>query len=228
MYALLSQYFSNNSSIISKNSSTMKIIQKTILRLSLFGLFGILLLSSCSKDPVTPTPPAAENGIIDKAFPSASYDVTTVTGASTYYEMGFKFSVNKAGKVTKMGVKTPETGTYRVTLWDADSRSVLATVSCNHSNSLTFTIVSIGATALVPNKNYYITFRTLNQNRYSITPKSGTIPFPLQATSSISLLDYGYYSVSSTTDDGSVPKFPNLTGINSFARGFPEFEFQPD
>ena len=71
--------------------------------------------------------------------------------------MGFKFKVVKAGKVTKMGVKTPDISTYRVLLWDADTKYVLATVSCNHTNATTFTIVSIGQVALTPNKNYCIT-----------------------------------------------------------------------
>ena len=198
------------------------------------GFLSLVMLalctsSSCKKDEpaVVVTPPSPENNIIDRAFPSTNYNVGTVAGASTYYEMGFKFSVTKSGKVTKMGVKTPDIGTYRVVLWDADTKSQLATISCNHNNATTFTIVAIGQTALSVGKNYYITFRTLNQNRYGITPKTGTIPYPI-ALGSVILKEYGYYAAVSTTDNGDTPKFPNIVGETTFARGFPEFEFQPN
>ncbi len=179
---------------------------------------------------VTPPPPItypAENNIIGRAFPSTDFSTSVVAGTGYYYEMGFRFSVTKKGKLTKMGVKTPESGTYRVVLWDAATKSVLGQISCTHQNALEYTIVATGVVNLAVGKDYYITFQTLGQQRYGITPKvGGNITYP-RPVGFISIKEYGYYSASLTTDNGSVPKFP-IYFDNTFARGFPEFEFQPD
>lgn len=202
-------------------------------KLNLFGWTLFILFfatASCKKvDPVIPPVlPAVEKNLIDKAFPSSNFNVDVTSGSDAYYEMGFKFSVNRPGKITRIGVKTPDIGTYRVTLWDADTKSPIATASCNHQNSTVYTTVAIGQTPLIVGKNYYITFRTVNQNRYSIMPKtSGThITYPI-ALGSISISQYGYYFAWTVSDNGDVPKFPDIFPT-LFARGFPEFEFQPD
>ena len=204
----------------------MKAIQfKNALLLSVVALF--LMSSSCKEDTSHPLRPV-QNNIIDRALPSANYNVTTIASEQTYYEMGFKFTVNEVVKVTKMGVKTPDVDVYRVLLWDFDMKTILGQVSCNHTNATAFTIVSTGKMGLVPSKNHLITFRTKGEKRYDITPKTGTIPFPIRATLSIPLTDYVYYSASLVTNNGDTPKFPTVLGLNTFARGFPEFEFQPD
>lgn len=201
----------------------------------LFGLLcvSIVLFIGCKKEdapiPVTPTPITypAENNIIGRAFPAANFNTSVVAGASYYYEMGFRFSVTKKGKLTKMGVKTPESGTYRVVLWDAATKTVLGQVNCSHQNALEYTIVSMGVVSLAVGQEYYITFQTLGQQRYGITPKvAGDIPYP-RAVGFVSIKEYGYYSALLTSDNGSIPKFP-IYFDKTFARGFPEFEFQPD
>lgn len=197
-------------------------INYTFLTSLLLALF--FSTTACKKEAQVK---AAEDNIINRAFPSADFNVGIASGANYYYEMGFKFSVTQPGKVTKMGVKTPDIGTYRVTLWDADTKSVIATASCNHQNATTFTTVAIGQTPLLPSKNYYITFRTLNQNRYSIEPKTGSkINYPI-ALGSIVISEYGYAATPASTNNGNTPSYPNYFET-TFARGFPEFEFQPD
>ena len=197
--------------------------------------FSTMPFTACDKaETPTPTPPPppiitypAENNIIGRAFPSSDFSTSVVSGASYYYEMGFRFSVTKKGKLTKMGVKTPESGTYRVVLWDATTKTVLGQISCTHQNALEYTTVATGVVNLAVGKDYYITFQTLGQQRYGITPKVGTtITYP-RPVGFINIKEYGYYSALLTADNGSVPKFP-ITFDNGFARGFPEFEFQPD
>lgn len=181
------------------------------------------ICGSCGKPQIIAP---VENHIMEQAFPSTKYDVSILNGTKYYLEVGFKFKVNQQGKVTKLGVKTPEIGTYRVTLWDADNQIALATVPCRYNDSTTFAMVDIASIPLSPHKNYYLTFSIKGEKFYWITPKSGMISYPIQATSSVALIACGFYQASLKLEDGRIPKFPSDTAIY-FAHGFPDFDFQP-
>jgi hypothetical protein len=88
-------------------------------------------------------------------------------------------------------------------------------------------MVDIAPLPLSFHKNYYLTFSIKGEKFYWITPKSGMILYPIQATPSIALIEYGFYQAALKLEDGHIPKFPSDTAIY-FAHGFPDFEFQPD
>ncbi len=78
-----------------------------------------LFTSSCTKkEPIKPS----ENPI--NTFTAAgSISKTTVNNGR--YELGYYFSAAVPGKVTQLGAKMPEAGTYTITLWDVATKAVL-------------------------------------------------------------------------------------------------------
>ena len=41
------------------------------------------------------------------------------------YSVGYLFTSDVSGKVTKLGIKLPEPGIYKVSIWDVESRSII-------------------------------------------------------------------------------------------------------
>ncbi|PWK28640.1 uncharacterized protein DUF4082 [Arcicella aurantiaca] len=185
--------------------------------LSIFFFTLILLASACKKEETT-TP--AET-------PLASFfaDSTVKFGAktinSTYYEYGQRFQVSKAGKITRLGVKTPTPGSYRVVIWDVATKSIVS------QKTLEVTIANdqawgdITPLALTANKQYYITYLSNNWN--IVYPKTGSnFSFPI-VKGNVVFLAYGYISSAL----GAAPKYPTTEPTNYMA-GFVDFTFLPD
>lgn len=90
---------------------------KTIAQ-SLF-LLSLLCLAGCQKkEEVKPS----ENPV--STF-TASGLVSNNPINNGRYEIGYYFSASVAGKVTQLGGKMPEAGTYTITLWDVATKAVL-------------------------------------------------------------------------------------------------------
>jgi hypothetical protein len=185
--------------------------------LSIFFLALLLLVSACKKDEAT-TP---------SETPLASFfaDSTVKTGAkftnSTFYEFGQRFQVSKAGKITKLGIRTPTPGTYRVVIWDVDTKTVIGQKTVEQTTSNVQVWGDITPLALVANKQYFISYLSNNWNTFN--PKTGaTFSYPI-VKGNVVLLAYAYASSTS----GALPKYPT-TEDKTYIAGFVDFTFLPD
>ncbi|MCB9034495.1 MAG: DUF4082 domain-containing protein [Chitinophagales bacterium] len=188
---------------------------------------AITLLTSCKKEEIT-IKTITETPISTITNEKQMVDTFYATNF-TNFEMGFEFYASIDGKITKLGCKMPETGNYIVSLWDVETKSVLAQTQVAVSNTNIFTykelissveimarkryIVSVNNTSGGVNKKYYVYYNTngvdIGLSIYSFTK------------SKITLLNY-------RDQQSTIPIFiesfnPN---VQHYLVGVADFEFQ--
>ena len=181
-------------------------------------LLLVVLINACKKD---------EAVIVPSETPLTSFfaDSTIKFGAkilnSTFYEYGQRFQVSKAGKITKLGVRTPSPGVYRLAIWDVATKTLISQKTVELTSGNIQTWGDITPQQLVANKQYYITYLSNNWN--VAYPKMGTdFSYPI-AKSNVIILAYGY-AISAI---GAVPKYPTVEP-KSYIAGFVDFTFVAD
>jgi hypothetical protein len=201
-------------------------MQNKNVRNSLIAIVAILVLSvfgtSCKKSCAT-TPPEAENGLIARALFANGSFTSTVFGSGGY-EYGMKFNVNRNGRVTKLGCKMPNTGSYRITLWDASvtPQVVLSQTTVTQSVKQLLTFNSIGAVGLTTGKDYFISIYSTGAWNDIEPAAGGNISYPI-SSGSISIKGYQW----SSSATGTPIVFPSINDLTYIA-GIPDLEFQAD
>lgn len=176
-----------------------------------------VLINACKK----------EETVVPSETPLASFfaDSTIKFGSKTvnsgYYEYGQRFQVSKAGKITRLGVRTPSPGVYRLAIWDVDTKTLISQKTVELTSGNIQTWGDITPQPLVANKQYYITYLANNWN--IAYPKTGsTFAYPI-AKNSVIILAYGFAS----TTVGAAPKYPT-SEPTTYIAGFVDFTFVPD
>lgn len=186
-----------------------------------FGmLLGAACLTSCSKkDTVKP----AENALT--TFLSTENTVTSGVRTSGPWELGIVFSSSTAGKLTQVGSKMPEPGTYRIIVWDFDTKQVLRQKTVEQTTPDKLTLDGIESLALTANKKYLISINsqsTGTNRKYGVAYKTGggdVMPF---TKGSILVYNACYRNTATAL-------FPDTTpNVKSELYGYPEFTFVPD
>ncbi|MBC3758954.1 DUF4082 domain-containing protein [Hyunsoonleella sp. SJ7] len=151
---------------------------KTI-KVFLTALVITISLSSCSKDddgmppvqadPQYPMKTLLENGIMDLKN-------TKVNWVNTY-ELGYEFKAFKNGKITALGVRIPDNGEFRVTLWNSDTEEILVTQNITSTSGL-MSFEDIAHVQITSGTRYFI---AVNTNSYYQFNDSGNIVFPAES-----------------------------------------------
>ena len=178
-------------------------------------LFASLAIFSCSKssDAVPAETP------LTSFLADSTVKITKQSGG--YFEYGQKFQSIKAGKITRLGVRNPNPGTYRVAIWDADTKTVVATKTVEQTTANTQSWNDISPLSIEANKKYYVTY--LSNNWFYVTPKTGgNFSYPF-TKNNIIFLAYGY-ALSAVS---ALPKYPTNEPA-SYIAGYVDFTFQPD
>jgi hypothetical protein len=85
-----------------------------------FALLGAAVsLASCKPGDDSKPQENPVSGFIDGGT------TTTGTRSSGPWELGIVISSSTNGKITQVGARMPEPGTYRITIWDAATKAVL-------------------------------------------------------------------------------------------------------
>lgn len=105
------------------------------LTLTLLAVLFSTLISSCSKEgdpapqvtepPVVTTPevtPDPQN-VMSAFLAENSHSITERNNGT--YTLGYKFSSDKDGKITKIGVNMAAASTYKVSIWEFGSKDLL-------------------------------------------------------------------------------------------------------
>lgn len=183
---------------------------------------ALTLAVSCKKTETVYTPPSPESAPINAAY-RVNYGTSINASGSGNYEYGCKFNVTKNGKITKLAVKMPTAGSYRVTLWEvgASSQTVLAQATITQAaGTLSFSTLTTPVT-VTTGKNYLISLWS-NTNWYEIRPLVGsTFAYPI-TQGSISITGYQWVGTAQTPQT-----FPTNSD-NTYVAGLADFEFQAD
>lgn len=190
----------------------MKNFKKTIFACLLVTI--IFTITSCDKTESTPSQNFLESFLADSLYKKPSIN----SSGTSFFDFGLNFQTNKPGKITKVGVRCPNAGTYKATLWDATTKTIIFTKSIEQEQATTKKWVSVDPLVLEANKKY--TFTLLSNNWYQYATKAA-ITFPYTKNNIVFL---GYSWISTTT---GVNKFP-LNNDNSYYAGDVDFTFQPN
>jgi Domain of unknown function (DUF4082) len=190
-------------------------------------IVGLLLLvvaslSSCGTKS-TDTARPAENPIT--TFLSSTSAVVSGIRSSGPWELGLVFSPSVAGKLTQVGSKMPEPGTYRIIVWDNDTKAVLRQKTVEQTAPDKLTLESIESLPLTANKNYVISINSQSggtNKKYAYASKTGGGDFMPFSKGSVLILNSTYSAVSTAT-------FPSQSGsVKSEFYGFADLTFIPD
>ena len=181
-------------------------------------LFIVLLTNACKKDDTVSTP--AETPLAS-FFADSTIKFGAKTTNSLYYEYGQRFQVSKVGKITRLGVRTPTPGSYRISIWEVATKTLISQKTVESTSGNLQAWGDITPQPLEANKQYYITYLSNNWNYAS--PKTGSnFSYPI-VKSNVVLLAYGY----ALSVLGAAPKYPTTEPTNYIA-GFVDFTFIPD
>lgn len=182
-------------------------------------LIALLSFYSCRKGDDTPRPVvyAEENPLL--AYLSAlgfNQKQSSYINTNTS-EQGFKFTPKVKGKIVAVTIKIPDNASnLRITIWDANSRSMLRTVIVPAVNADIEVRQDIAELPITPSANYAITFNSNDSYGHSNTDNSA-ITYPVSA-GNISIDGYIWAF-------GSAQIFPTLNSYN-YCGGDVSFVFQ--
>lgn len=195
------------------------------VRILLSALIVAASLSACSKSEAeTETVKPTENNIARYVEANAG-TIESKTRSSGPWELGVVFSAAAAGKLTQVGTRMPEPGSYRVIVWDFDAKTVLRQKTVEQSTPDQLTLADVDVLALTPNKKYVISVNSQSggaNKKYFFAAKTGggeIMPFTK-----------GSVLVHSACYTKTAPAvFPNdVKDVKSELYGYPEFTFLPD
>lgn len=185
-------------------------------------LSAILFIDvSCKKTETIYTAPSPESASLSTTYLVNAATTVTATGSGNY-EYGFKFSVNRNGKITKLGSKMPTAGSYRVTLWEvgASTQTVIGQATITQGAGI-LTLNSITAVPVTTGKDYFVSIWS-NTNWYEIRPLGvSSFTYPI-TTGSVIIKGYQWIGAPQT------PIVFPTNSDNSYVAGLADFEFQAD
>lgn len=195
-------------------------------RIFLLALAGTVGLSACSKSEAeTEAVKPAENNIAQFLDANAG-TLESNTRSSGPWELGVVFSATAAGRLTQVGTRMPEPGTYRVTVWDFDTQAVLRQKTVEQSSPNQLTLADVDALALTPTKKYVVSVNSQSggaNKKYFYAAKSGGESEWMPFTRGSVLVHNACYTKTAPA------KFPNdVKNVKSELYGYPEFTFVAD
>jgi hypothetical protein len=181
-----------------------------------FLLLG-LLINACKKDEAV----TASETPLTSFFADSTVKFLAKTVNSSYFEYGQRFQVSKVGKITRLGVRTPTPGSYRISIWEVATKTLISQKTVESTSGNLQSWGDITPQPLEANKQYYITYLANNWN-YAAPKTGSTFSYPI-VKGSVVILAYGF--ASSTL--GAAPKYPT-SEPTSYIAGFVDFTFVPD
>lgn len=153
------------------------------LKLLIAFLATAAFMIACSKDDDTNAGAVAypeENPFQLFLDESGLNELNNQINAGQYYEAGLRFKPTVKGKINTIFVKLPTShSNLRVTIWDAESETILRTETIETVTADTETSKTISPVSLEKNKEYTITFNT--NTWYQRDNSNSSIPYPITA-----------------------------------------------
>lgn len=191
---------------------------KTIKFSVLSVILTIILFSSCKKDS-NPTKANTETPVKSVIEAKTVTDQLLTEPSAESLELGYKFSSSKAGKITQLGCLYPVKGNVLVSLWDFDTKVLLATTTVSITDITKFAYTNIPSIDITANKSYVISINTnivngLDKPIYKAKKVNGAAVFPF-AVGNINFENALYKS-------STIVAFPT-NATNQFILGIADF-----
>jgi len=186
--------------------------------------FVCVSILACKKNSTTPPPVKKQETPLQNLVTTKFIDSVTIMNNGNF-EIGYRFSSNKNGHITKLGCYMPDGLTYRVALWDSTTKNLIVAVSVKVTDSTKFTYTDISPIPIVANKKYVVSINNTvggsNRNYFILRRKTpNTLTFPL-TNASIMIEAQQEFSCSTLC-------FPQNAYTNGYLTGVPDFVFEPD
>ncbi|NJX15129.1 DUF4082 domain-containing protein [Tamlana crocina] len=149
-------------------------------------------LMSCSKSddeiiiesaPEYPMKSLIENGDLELKY--------TKKNSPNTFEMGYKFKTFKSGKILALGIRVPDSDTYRVTLWNANTEEILVTTNVVSSSGL-LSFEDIPPVNIESGTAYFVSVNTNDYYSFGSSGNNVGNLFPAEANN-VLVLGYGSY-----------------------------------
>lgn len=163
------------------------------------AIFAVVTLIGCKKDDDTPAKVYAEENPLGAYLQNSGFNQKTTNIAAGYVsEFGYTFKPKVKGKINAFTFKIPYNMTNaRVTIWNADSKTVLRTIIVPNVIANAEIRQNIDALTLDTSSKYTIT--TNGKFYYERTKTDGSVTvYPIDA-GNISILGYGYTNTAAQT-----------------------------
>ncbi|MFO7256225.1 MAG: DUF4082 domain-containing protein [Bacteroidota bacterium] len=196
---------------------------RTWIRFVLLASLPVFLGCKDDDKEITPTPKEPENPIT--TFLEESDDLAEGTRTSGPWELGVLFTASVPGKITQVGSKMPEPGSYRVIIWDYDTEEILRQKTVEQTAPGILKLYDIEPLLIEDNKKYIISINTRDSGvnkPYYYAVKTGGGDFVPFTRGSILVHEACYTSTSAAEMPAAV------TDVTYELYGFPEFTFIPD
>ncbi|KQR92648.1 hypothetical protein ASG01_12165 [Chryseobacterium sp. Leaf180] len=185
------------------------------------ALFAISTIIGCSKEEDEVAAPAkvyAEENPLAAYVANSGFNQTTTNFINAgSYEFGLRFTPKVKGKINAITVNIPDNATtLRVTIWDAEAKTVLRTVNISNVVANTEKKETMDPLTLQKDGKYAITF---NSNDWYNRTKTGNAPTNYPITAGNFVIE-GYNWASGTTQ-----AFPTSVS-NAYYAGDLGFVFQ--
>lgn len=188
-------------------------MKKLLLPLFLFGL----LLNACKKDDSNTKP--SENPM-SKILEDKTWTLASSTNGP--FELGHIFSTITKGKITQLGCQMPEPGIYTVSLWDVNTKKLLAQKAVEQTTANKLTLAGLTEIIIEKDVKYAVSVNS--------TINGVTKPYNYAENSSATVFPFTVGSVifqSTVYNSSKVPVFPE-TFKSKRLFGYPEFTFIAD
>ena len=193
-------------------------------KLLIFFFFLIVLTNACKKDETIPVK-ASENPV-SSLISDVDWAVSDASNGSRY-ELGYVFSATAKGKITQLAAQMKDPGIYTVSVWDADSKSLLRQKAIEQTSPNKFSLATVDELVIEKDKKYVVSINNTISNvakGYNALKKkvaSSAAIFPISRGSII--IQKSVYSISAVTIFPSV----DYSASNAFY-GFADITFIPD
>lgn len=184
-------------------------------------LLLVVLTNACKKDETTtPVTKPSENPMA-KILEDKTW--TEKSNAAINWELGYVFSTSVKGKISQMGCRMPEPGTYTVSIWEQGTKKLLRQKTVEQSSPEKFVLVNVDELTVEKDVKHVISINTVIGGKakmfYTIANANTNI-FPI-ARGSI-LIQQSVYKVASTST------FPDGGSETGRMYGYADFTFIPD
>ena len=198
---------------------------KKILNVSVI-ILALMLTTFCSKDK--------KNTIIEnplKATIESENIVDTfyaIIGTGINYEFGNKFYASRDGRITKLGCKMPQNGSYRVSLWNFATTNLITATTITTTDSTSFFYNNISPVSITTGNRYVISINNTDAGiakRYYIYFKKPTISDAIYPFTKGSITFEDFQTTVSIS-----PTYPSTINpsYQTILAGVPDFQFEYD
>lgn len=189
--------------------------------LFLLSIFLITAIVSCKKASKGGSqPPADANTPLRTAVNAKNPADTIYKQNNSAANFGYKFYPLISGNVIKLGCRMPVSGSYEVSLWDFDSKSLLAKVTVTVTASTDFSYAAIPPLTITVNKRYVVSVNNVSsgtaQPYYQLYKKPTTALNLYPFTSGNIVVEAPYYkggAISVMPDQNNASDFPFMRGV---------------